>query len=160
LIINSDYIGEIFMKLIITGRAGAGNVFTNPITPITHIVSIGANDRRQQPPKGFKEYPAKKLRLEFFDINEAKRGKMNGPVESDIIELIEFFKEALSEEDTYFLIHCWQGISRSTAAGLILLEMYHKDKEKAREELFKLVPSAWPNGRMIKLANKILENVD
>jgi predicted protein tyrosine phosphatase len=148
------------MKLIITSKSGAGNILTNPNIPITHVVSIGTDDCKQQPPKGFKKHLAKKLRLEFFDISEAQRGKMNGPVESDIIKLIEFFRKALLEKDVYFLIHCWQGISRSTAAGLILLEIYYKDKEKAREELFKFVPRACPNRRMIKLASKILKNVD
>lgn len=146
------------MKLVITSKAGASAILTSP-NSITHIVSIGANSRGQQPPKGFKEHPAKKLRLEFFDISSAIRNEMNGPSEQDVRNLIGFFKEALKEDNQFFLIHCWQGIRRSTAAGLILLEMYHKDKNKAREELYKLVPNAWPNGRMIDLYNKILDEM-
>ncbi len=148
------------MKLTITSRAGAMHAMADPNTEFTHIVSIGANGRTQTAPKGFKKYAAKKLRLEFFDISVAQRKNMNGPSEKDVKQLIEFLQEVVLEKDINILIHCWQGVRRSTAAGLIFLEMFYQDKEKAREELYKLVPKAWPNGRMMDLANKILKDVD
>lgn len=147
------------MKLIITSRGAAGHLLSNPdrYPGITHIVSIGAKkDPLQKLPNGFNSHPAEhKLRLEFWDITDEKRGKMNGPVKKDVEKLVEFFAEALQLPKPSFLIHCQAGISRSTAAGLILLTMFYKDSDKARNELYGLVPHASPNSRMIKLANEV-----
>lgn len=146
------------MKLIIASRGVAGHLLSDPekYSGITHIVSIGADDPMQKPPNGYFTYPADhKLRLEFFDISTEKRQKMNGPAKSDIIKLLNFYKEALKLPKPSFLIHCQAGKSRSTAAGLILLTMFYKDPARAREELYKLVPYAIPNSRMVKLANEI-----
>ena len=144
------------MKLIITSRGGAGKIINSDIE-ITHIISIGANEPLQRPPKGFDNHPAKKLRLEFWDISSAKRGKMTGPSKKDIEKIIDFSNGILKEENPTVLIHCFAGISRSTAAGLILLTKYYNgDIEKAKKELFKLVPKASPNTRMLKLAGEIL----
>jgi predicted protein tyrosine phosphatase len=146
------------VKLIITSRGVAGHLLSNPekYPGITHIVSIGTNESIQGLPNGFDKHPAKyKLRLEFFDINVAKRQQMNGPAKKDITKLIKFYDEALKQDNASFLIHCFVGKSRSTAAGLILLTMFYKDSERAREELYGLVPHATPNSRMIKLANEV-----
>lgn len=143
------------MKLIISGRAAVKSILADPKTTITHIVSIGADttiDARQTEPSSLKKHPAKKLRLEFFDISEEKRGKMNGPTKADIENLIKFFNEVLKENNPFILIHCYAGRSRSAAAGLILLNMYYKDYKKAINKLYKVVPNAMPNKRMLKLA--------
>jgi predicted protein tyrosine phosphatase len=146
------------MKLIIASRGVAGSLLSDPekYPGITHVVSIGADDPLQKPPNGYFTHPADhKLRLEFFDISVEKRQKMNGPTKSDVIRLLKFYSEALQTIEPSFLIHCQAGKSRSTAAGLILLTMFYKDSKRAREELYKLVPYASPNPRMIKLANEV-----
>jgi len=145
---------KIRVKIIIASRGIANRIINSDIR-ITHIVSIGADEPRQRPPRGLDKYSAKKLRLEFFDISCEKRGRMNGPSKKDIIKLKKFYREALKEDNPSFLIHCFAGKSRSTAAGLILLSMIYKDNNKAREELFKLVPRAAPNTRMLKLAEEV-----
>jgi len=148
------------MKLLITGKGAAGNILNNPdkYPGITHIVSIGTNEWIQKLPNGFDAHPAKhKLRLEFFDISIDQRQEMNGPSKKDIIKLVMFFDEALKEKDCSFLIHCFAGKSRSTAAGLILLSMFYKDAVRAKKELYALVPVATPNSRMLKLASEIFK---
>jgi len=142
------------MKLTIVGRGVAGHILKNTkqYPGITHIVSIGTAEERQKKPNGFDKHPAKKLRLEFFDISCEKRGHMKGPVEKDIEKLMDFFQKALKIKNPHFLIHCQAGVSRSTAAGLILLQLYYKNREKAIEELFITKPYASPNTRMLKLA--------
>lgn len=145
------------MKLIIASRGVAGRLLSNPdqYPGITHVVSIGADDPMQRLPNGYDTHPAEhKLRLEFFDISVDKRKKMIGPSKKDIATLIDFYKEALKQDRPSFLIHCYAGVSRSTAAGLILLTMFYKNSERARQELYKLVPYASPNSRMVKLANE------
>ncbi len=145
------------MKLIIASRGVAGKLLSDPekYPGITHVVSIGADDPHQRPPNGFNSHTAEKLRLEFFDISVEKRKKMDGPSKSDVIKLIKFYTKALNTDKPSFLIHCQAGVSRSTAAGLILLTMFYKDANRAREELYRLVPYASPNSRMLKLANEV-----
>jgi len=144
------------MKLIVASRGVAGRIINHSDILITHIVSIGADEPRQRPPKGFDKYPAEKLRLEFFDISTEHRDKMNGPSRNDILMLKEFYINALKQDNPSFLIHCFAGKSRSTAAGLILLKMFYNDDDKARKHLFRLVPQAAPNTRMLKLFEEIL----
>lgn len=148
------------MRLIIASRGVAGKILNSTNVDVTHIVSIGASEPKQRPPKAFDKYIAEKLRLEFFDISCEKRDGMNGPSKKDIITLINFYKEALKQDNPSFLIHCLAGKSRSTAAGLILLKMIYNDDNKARKELFKLVPKASPNTRMLNLAEEILGGME
>jgi len=145
------------MRLVIASRGVAGKILNDPSIEITHVVSIGANEPRQCPPRALAKHAAQKLRLEFFDISCEKRDHMNGPSKKDIIMLISFYKEALKQDNPSFLIHCFAGKSRSTAAGFILLKIFYKDDDKARKELFKLVPQAAPNTRMLNLAEEIFK---
>jgi predicted protein tyrosine phosphatase len=140
------------MKLIITSKGGASKIINSSLK-ITHIISIGTKDPLQRPPRGFEKHPAQKLRLEFWDISTEKRKKMNGPSQKDVDKILSFCEEIINSKEPSVLIHCFAGVSRSTAAGLILLNKYFNNIKKAREELFKLVPHASPNTRMLKLAN-------
>lgn len=146
------------MKITITNKFIAQDIMSNPdiYKGITHIVSIGANHPIQTVPNGFDTHPAKKLRLEFFDISSEERDGMNGPSKQDITKLIEFFKEILQSDEPNVLVHCYAGKSRSVAAGLILLNMYYNSKEKAWEDLIKTNPEPTPNQRMLKLSEEIL----
>jgi predicted protein tyrosine phosphatase len=56
------------------------------------------------------------------------------------------------------LIHCAAGISRSTAAGLILLALRTGPgrEEQAYEHLFRVRPRAVPNRRMVWMADHLL----
>lgn len=146
------------MKIFIASRGVAENIMKNN-QDITHIVSIGADEPRQSPPKSLQKYAAQKLRLEFFDISCEKRKNMNGPSEKDINKLILFYQEALKTENPTFLIHCLAGKSRSVAAGLILLRMIYKDEKKAYEELAKIASNISPNTRMLDIADNILKNL-
>jgi len=122
---------------------------------ITHIVSIGSS--KQTVPPSFATHSARKLRLEFFDISSAERDGMNGPSREDILKLVAFFEELLaSGSEPKVLIHCFAGQSRSVAAGLILLTMWHGDWQMAWAELAKVIPNPTPNKRMIELAEEIL----
>ena len=141
------------MEVIVTDRATAGQILTSDNT-ITHIVSIGTP--KVNPPSGFEQHPAKKLRLIFHDVTW-DRGEYLAPREKDVIKLIRFFKSALSEgEDIKFLIHCRAGKSRSTAAALILLYLYLNNLEAAHKKLIEIRPIARPNPLMIKFADNLL----
>jgi predicted protein tyrosine phosphatase len=56
------------------------------------------------------------------------------------------------------VIHCWAGISRSTAAAFITACMVNPDDDEAAiaNELRRLSPSATPNIRLVGLADEML----
>jgi predicted protein tyrosine phosphatase len=82
------------------------------------------------------------------------------PKRQDIQHLINFFKDTLlPAKPAAVAIHCVAGISRSTAAALILLaiEMGPGRERECVEQVFMIRPCAWPNSRMVRYADSILE---
>jgi predicted protein tyrosine phosphatase len=57
------------------------------------------------------------------------------------------------------LIHCHAGISRSTAATLMILAQAHPHEEEdvLAERMLTTRPQAWPNSRMITFADELLD---
>lgn len=73
---------------------------------------------------------------------------------------VETFLEWLSDWDRAdpLVIHCWAGISRSTAAGYVAVMALNpaRDEEELAWTLRRLAPSATPNRRIIEIADEIL----
>lgn len=147
------------MQLLITSRIHAERILKSKTAsaPITHIVSIGAEDYEQREPHGFQEFAGQKIRLVFHDINGTDRDNLSAPKEEHVRNLIEFFEKALKEKSPNFLIHCFAGISRSTAAGLIMLRLHYGETQKALAHLLNVAPQACPNKTILKLADDILK---
>ncbi|MFN0262677.1 tyrosine phosphatase family protein [Tepidamorphus sp. 3E244] len=57
------------------------------------------------------------------------------------------------------VVHCWAGISRSTAGGFIAACALnpHRDPDEIAKTLRKAAPSATPNALLVDLADQILE---
>ena len=83
------------------------------------------------------------LGLEFHDI-DGPRDNLLPPSRADVTQLLEFF-DGWDGHDP-LLIHCWMGISRSTAAAAIALA----------QRLRLASPMATPNRLMIALADEQL----
>ena len=113
------------------------------------------------------------LKLTFNDINADTLGLIS-PRIADAKKLIAFIQDW--DRDHPMLIHCWAGISRSTAsafAALCILRPDENEKELALE-LRTASPSATPNrmitsqidallgrkGRMLKAVESIGRGVD
>lgn len=95
------------------------------------------------------------LRLNFNDITEKRDGFM-APEPQHVHALLDFGRSWAGEKP--LLIHCYAGISRSTAAAYILAcalkpELSAHDMALV---LRKLSPSATPNIRLVTLADEIL----
>jgi predicted protein tyrosine phosphatase len=62
------------------------------------------------------------------------------------------------QREAPMLIHCWAGISRSTAAAFTALCMFRPqaDEEELALELRRASPSATPNRLIVSLADDIL----
>ncbi len=95
------------------------------------------------------------LRLTFNDVAVASPG-LTAPVGHDMVKLLTFIRQW--DRTAPLLIHCWAGISRSTAAGYIATCMLQpeRDEEELAWALRKASPSATPNPLLIKLADEAL----
>lgn len=76
----------------------------------SHYISlVGPKDE-------FFKLPRDHLRLFFDDVEDASAKDWKAPTREDVDQIIEFAKTLPSDAD--LLIHCWAGISRSTAAAI------------------------------------------
>jgi predicted protein tyrosine phosphatase len=99
--------------------------------------------------------PERHLRLSVHDIIAPAEGSV-APDESHIAELLNFAKSW--NRTAPFLVHCWAGISRSTAAAYILLCDLHgpgHEEQIARGLRFR-APHAQPNRLMVRHADALL----
>jgi predicted protein tyrosine phosphatase len=118
------------------------------------VVSIG--DPGQRRPSGL-ERVARRLRLEFHDVLENSEFD-TAPCTADVERLIRF-AEASASTELRVLVHCEAGISRSTAAALILYAVWlgPGSEEDAAARVFSTVPYARPNRTMVRIADDLLQ---
>ena len=92
------------------------------------------------------------LRLTFHDIIEPVDG-FTAPRAADARRIVTFFSDR--NRRTPLLIHCWAGISRSTAAAFTALCLFnpHADEEELAFDLRRASPSATPNRLIVALAD-------
>lgn len=126
---------------------------------VTHVLSI--LDPAHPDPADFDAYaPHTRLTLRFDDVIEPLPG-MIAP-EPEHVEALLGFGEDLQREPgsplDHLLVHCHMGISRSTAAMTILLARAEpdRDEDSILAEITGIRPQAWPNSRMIAMADSIL----
>jgi predicted protein tyrosine phosphatase len=99
--------------------------------------------------------PERHLRLAMNDICEPQPGLVL-PCESHVSDLIRF---ALAwDRKAPLLIHCWAGISRSTAAAFIALCALNPDASELQvaRTLRRASPTAYPNRLLVALADEAL----
>lgn len=126
----------------------------------THLVSIGNPKRllkRGGPdtrmPKRFAESFQRVLRLTFYDVEE-KRHLMKWqfpkrvPERGDVRRVVRFYERSRPKASGY-VVHCWQGVSRSTAIALGLLYLETGSEEKAADLLQQIRPQAGPHRKIV-----------
>ena len=102
---------------------------------------------------------ARRLRLTFHDISEARDG-MAPPDMRHVRELLAFLKRWRGQAGKRpLIVHCWAGISRSPAAAFIAACMLHPDREETSlaAGLRALAPDVTPNIHMVRLADTLME---
>jgi predicted protein tyrosine phosphatase len=100
-------------------------------------------------------HPDRNLRLCVHDIIEPAVGSV-APDSSHVADIIAFGKSW--DRTAPFLVHCWAGISRSTAAAYILLCDLHgpgHEEQIARSLRFH-APHAQPNRLLVRHADLLL----
>ncbi len=118
----------------------------------TWMVSLSGPGKSPERPKqivsGF-------LALEFNDINEPQDGLL-APSRNHISKLLEFLTSWGGREP--LLMHCWMGISRSTAAAAIALAQIQPNRNMTdlASQIRQASPMASPNALMINHADTLL----
>jgi predicted protein tyrosine phosphatase len=122
---------------------------------VTHVLSI--LDPEWPEPSAFQAFdPHFHAMLRFHDAIEADPGVLL-PQKADVEAILTFGRDAGDAERV--LIHCHAGISRSTAAALMVLAQAHphEGEDAIAERLIEIRPQAWPNSRMIAFADELLD---
>jgi predicted protein tyrosine phosphatase len=96
------------------------------------------------------------LQLTMHDIIDITEG-FSAPRATDAHSLIDFI--SAWDREHPLLIHCWAGISRSTASAFTALCMLRPEasEEELAWELRQASPSATPNRLIVSHADQILE---
>lgn len=130
-------------------------------SPFTHVISIWDPEWIE---RGGVEYQLKKrlpsqtrLHIAYFHDSSSEEPGRRAPVEDDLRRILAFAKDLQPEGSV--LIHCWAGISRSTAvAYAILCQSAGPGRETdCIESVLAIRPQAFPNALIVELADRILE---
>ena len=119
----------------------------------SHVISLLGPDT---PHRRFgKVAPDRHLRLTFHDIVQSSDGLQPASA-TDAERLVGFIADWPRQRP--MLIHCWAGISRSTAAAFAALCMLRPaaDEEELAWELRHAAPSATPNRLIVSLVDQRL----
>jgi predicted protein tyrosine phosphatase len=122
---------------------------------VTHVLSI--LDPEWPDPAAFQAFdPHFRATLHFHDAIEPDPDILL-PQKADVEAILAFGRDAA--EAGGLLIHCHAGISRSTAATLMILAQAHPDEREdgLAERLLQTRPQAWPNSRMVEFADELLD---
>jgi predicted protein tyrosine phosphatase len=141
-------------KLVI---CGLDQINAHCTSDISHIVSI--LDPGYDKPEALARFAAhERIDLRFHDIID-EHDQMTAPQRDDIDRLLQFGRSMLQSPSAInVLIHCHAGLSRSTAAALLLLMQGQprQSPETTMTQLLEIKPNAWPNLRMIEIGDDLL----
>jgi predicted protein tyrosine phosphatase len=124
---------------------------------VSHVLSIV--DPATAELEAFSAYaPHRRRKLEFDDLLSEMPGGL-APNETHVGAILAFGAELESRSDiAHLLVHCHAGVSRSTAAAALLMAQHNPGREEdAFLALLDLRPQAWPNTRMVEIADRLLE---
>jgi len=120
---------------------------------VSHLVTLINGETPISTPPGIG--PDRHLRLAMNDICEPQPGLVL-PCQTHVSDLINFAREW--DRQAPLLIHCWAGISRSTAAAFISLCALNPEgsEQELAHALRRASPTAYPNRLLVALADEIL----
>lgn len=122
---------------------------------ISHALSI--LDPWTPDPDAFTRFgPHHRHVLRFHDHVDERPGD-DAPQQHHVEAILGFGADFASAPPKHLLVHCWMGMSRSTAAAAIVLGQHMPGAEDAVfDRIFAVRPRSWPNVRMIAIADKLL----
>ena len=119
-----------------------------------HAIGLLGPDM-EHPPLPLPE--GRRLRLSFHDVAAETPGFLP-PKEEDVRRLVAFARRWRAQRGRALLVHCWAGVSRSTAAAYIVQCALNPEADEftLAHELRRLAPFATPNARLVALADALL----
>ena len=119
----------------------------------SHVVTLINEDTMPTTPKVI--LPENHLQLDMNDINEPVDG-LTPPDESHVDMLLTFVSSW--GQDAPMVIHCWAGISRSSAAGYVALCLMNPDTDEHHiaASVRNASHTATPNRRIVAIADRLL----
>lgn len=128
-------------------HAGAG---------ISHVLTI--LDPGWPDPGHFSLYPPHRRTIwRFHDIVNPQDGQTHA-TPRDVEAILEYGAGLKADGVEHLLIHCHMGISRSTATAIILMAQHNPGREAdAFAHLAAIRPFSWPNSRMVRMADHMLD---
>ena len=138
------------MQIHVTSLQAAA--LTSADHKLKHVISF------VDPTQNVPQYPHVKkqnhLILKLHDISETRSGLVM-PARDHVMEMIDHMLRHDWRKD--ILIHCLMGISRSTAAAYIMLNLHYEGRElEIAQYLRSKIPHANPNKMIIQHADNIL----
>jgi predicted protein tyrosine phosphatase len=120
---------------------------------VSHVVSLLGPETPHRSFSGIAD--TNHLKLTFHDIIEPAEGLT--PPAADHVETLIAFLKARQGQDP-LLIHCWAGISRSTASAFTAMCLYNPglDEYRLAQQLRSLSHVATPNRRIVAFADDIM----
>jgi predicted protein tyrosine phosphatase len=120
----------------------------------SHLITLLSPEELIDTPAGFD--PKRHLRLGVHDIAVPEAGFV--APNADMVERVLRFAQDWDERSP-MVVHCWAGISRSTASAFAIAceRNPHADELKIALSMRKASPSAFPNRRIVALADDILD---
>jgi len=122
-------------------------------TGASHVLTVMGNIDQVQRPESVK--PANHLKVAMDDITEPMDGFV-APSDAHIAQVLDFVRGW--DRGAPLVIHCWAGVSRSTAsafAAACALNPHREEMEIARK-IRAASPIASPNRLIVSLADKAL----
>ncbi|MYE82145.1 MAG: hypothetical protein F4X36_09960 [Gammaproteobacteria bacterium] len=107
-----------------------------------------------QPPTPNAVSPERHLRVPVHDISEPAPGSVLP--ERHHVEVIVRFLDDWRAVDS-LMVHCLAGVSRSSATALLAHFLTTGDAFASARALRKAAPHAWPNRRIVALADNVLD---
>lgn len=139
-------------KIIITPLSGLEKTIRehNP----SHVVTLLSPEHMIETPEGLA--PDRHLKIGMNDVADPSQGD-TPPHDDHIQSLLEFGR--IWDATEPLVVHCWAGISRSTAAAFILMcdRLDHVKESEIAKALRQRAPHAEPNRLMVRLADKALD---
>jgi predicted protein tyrosine phosphatase len=122
---------------------------------VTHVLSL--LDPGWPAPEALASLAAKaRLDLRFHDIVDPLPG-LRRPDRTDVAMLLDFAR-GIGDTAAHLLVHCQKGLSRSTAALVLVLAQSRPDQDAGAvmADVVRMRPRAWPNLRVIELGDEML----
>ena len=123
---------------------------------VSDVLSI--IDPYEPEPAIFARFHAHRRQTLRFDDVMSRTPGVQAPEDHHVETLLEFGRAIEQAGDaTHLLIHCHAGVSRSTAAAALLMAQHNPGREAdAFMALLELRAQAWPNTRMVAIADRLL----